>query len=290
MDKLVVSITTGASLGGIFMLISLGIVLAYRATGTFNFAQGQLVAFASFMVAGLASRLGVGFALVAALTFPAIVSAGFYYVVLRRLSGGASHFTAVIATLGLASILEGLLALLFGGGLYDFSFPGLPDGSVSVLGVNVDVRNLLICVAGVAIAALVALVLRYSRFGRSLLASGQDPLLASQGGVNIALVQFVAWGFAGLLAGFGGVAYASAHSVDPSILSLAFAAFPAILIGGMDSIIGAAIGSLIIGLLQGFIITYSGSQYVDVVTYGLLLVVLLVRPTGLFGTKRVSRV
>ncbi|ODU04525.1 MAG: hypothetical protein ABS81_09650 [Pseudonocardia sp. SCN 72-86] len=290
MDRFVVSVTSGLSLGGIFMLISLGIVLAYRATGTFNFAQGQLVTFASFMVAGWAAKMGVGVALIAALLFPALVAAAFYYIVLRRLTGGASHFTAVIATLGLGSILEGVLVLLFGGSLYDFDLPGMPEGTVSVLGVNVDVRNLLICAAGVVVAVAVAVALRFSRFGRSLLASGQNPLLASQGGINIGIVQFTAWGFAGLLAGFGGVAYASTHAVDPSMLTLAFAAFPAILIGGMDSMIGAAVGSILIGLFQGFVITYSGAQYVDLVTYGLLLVVLLVRPQGLFGTKRVIRV
>ncbi len=290
MEQFVVSITSGISLGGVYTLIALGVVVAYRATGTFNFAHGELVTLAAFVIASKAASWGTPAAFVLALVAPAVVTALFYLVVLKNFSGGASNFAAVIATLGLGSILDGALVLLFGNGLYKLHFPGLPTGTVTIFNVNVASSKLVIAVIAIVITIALSLTLRWTAFGRSLFAAGQNPLLASQGGINIRLIQVAAWTLAGVLAGIGGIAFASTNAVDASVVALAFAAFPAILIGGMDSILGALIGSLIIGLSQGFMTTYVGPDYVNLVTYGLLLVVLLIKPNGLFGTRHVTRV
>lgn len=98
------------------------------------------------------------------------------------------------------------------------------------------------------------------------------------------------WALAACLAGIAGVAFGTTNLVNSSLVDVALAAFPAILIGGLDSIEGAVIGGLLVGIAQGFIATYFGPQYLDVLTYGLLLVVMLVFPTGLLGTRTVTRV
>jgi branched-chain amino acid transport system permease protein len=286
----VTSVVGGLWLGGTYALIALGIVLAFRSTGTFSFAHGELVTFGAFIVAGWSVARGSPFAIVAALLVPAGIAAAFFLVVLRRMTGAASHFTGVIATLGLASILDGVLALVFTQGDYQYSFPGVPTGVTRVFGVRVASADLVLGAAAIIVTVSVSLFFRYTHFGKVVFAAGQDPLLASQSGINVRAVYLITWAVSGFLAGVAGVAYISANPSDLSLTGIAFAAFPAILIGGIDSLFGAIVGGLTIGLLQSFTTTYYGPQYISIVTYSLLLLVLLVKPTGLFGTRQIRRV
>jgi branched-chain amino acid transport system permease protein len=286
----ITSVFSGLAIGGTYALIALGIVLAYRATGVFTFAHGELVALGAFAVAAWSATHGSVLAIAAALLLPAAIAGGFYLVALRRQTGSASHFTGVIATLGLASVLDGVLVLMFPQGDYSYSFPGVPTGVTRIFGTRIVSAQIILAVTAFVVAVSLGLILRYTHFGKILFAAGQDPLLASQGGINIRMVQVVSWTLSGLLAGVAGIAYAATHQIDPSLTGIAFAAFPAIILGGLDSVFGAVVGGFAIGLLQGFVTTYLGPSYVNLITYSLLLLVLLVLPSGLFGTRQVRRV
>lgn len=291
MSPIIVSVAGGAALGGTYALVALGIVLAFRATGTFNFAHGQFMLFPAFLVGAWQAehRASLAVSIIVGLFVISAIGLGFYLLVLQR-TVGMLHFMGVIATFGLAAVLDGAMLIVFGSPAYNIDFPGLPHGVVVLLGTRVSETSLVITAFTLVLAAVVAAALRFTPLGIRIRAAGQDAILASQGGLNVRVIYMGSWALAACLAGIAGIAYGTTNLVNASLVDVALAAFPAILIGGLDSIEGAVIGGLLVGIAQGFIATYFGPQYLDVLTYGLLLVVMLVFPTGLLGTRAVTRV
>jgi branched-chain amino acid transport system permease protein len=291
MNQLLVSLVGGAALGGAFALVGLGLVLAYRATFTLSFAHGQLMLLPAFIVGMWQSNqvAPFGISVLFALALSATICVLFYLVVLQRLVG-LPHFMSFVATLGLASILDGVMALIFGSNQYFIKIPGLSDGVTTIFGARISSKTLILSVFTLVLAAAVVSVLRFTELGIRIRAAGHDPVLASKGGINVRVLYAGSWAVAGVLAAVAGIVFGSINLVDVSLSNLALAAFPVILLGGLDSIEGAIVGGIIIGVIQGFVATYLGGEYQDVVTYGLLLIVLLVYPQGLFGTRSVARV
>ena len=291
MDRFIVSLIGGASLGGTYALIGLGLVLAFRATETFNFAHGELMLLPAFMVGYFQAHNSMPFAagLVVSLVVIAVVGVLFYLLVLQKTTG-LPVFMSLIATLGLAAILDGVIAILFGSNQYGITFPGLPKGVTHVFGARISTESIVLTIFTVLLAALVAGVMRFTNLGTRIRAAGQDAVLASQGGIQVRRLYMGSWAIAAVLAGIAGISYGSVGIVNTSVTQLALSAIPAIMLGGLDSIEGAVVGGLVVGIIQGFTDTYLGGQYQDVVTYSLLLVILLTRPQGLFGTQQVSRV
>lgn len=291
MTLFTVSLVGGSALGGTYALIALGIVLVFRATGTFNFAHGQFMLLPAFIVGAWQAHhtASLGLSIVVGLLIIIGVGIAFYLLVLQRTTG-LEQFMAVIATLGLASVLDGLMLVWFGSPQYSIHMSFLPHGTTSIGGADISSASLTLTGFSFAVAIAVAAALRYTQIGRRIRAAGQNPLLASQGGINVRLVYLGSWGLASMLAGLAGIIYGTTNIVGGSMTAVALSAFPAILIGGMDSIEGAIVGGLLVGLFQGYIATYLNPQLMDVLTYSVLLVVLLVFPSGLLGTKTVSRV
>lgn len=289
MIRFVISIVGGATLGGTYALIGLGLVLAFRATHTFNFAHGQLMVLPAFIV-GYSQLNGypIVVSLLAALGITAVVAAFFYLFVLRRTTG-LPLFMGIIATFGLAAIVDGSMGLIFHNAQYTITLPGVPKGTVTLFGAGVSTTALSFAAGTLALALAVAAVVRKTHLGVKIRAAGQNPVLASQCGIQVRRIHMGSWAAAGVLAALAGISYGSVTIVNTSMLHLGLAAIPAIILGGMDSVEGAVVGGLIIGVLQGFTQTYLGGEYVEVVTYSLLLVTLLFLPQGLFGTKQVVR-
>ncbi|MER5916456.1 branched-chain amino acid ABC transporter permease [Streptomyces sp. NPDC001982] len=291
MDRVFASLVGGVTLGGLYSLIALGLVLAFRVTYTFNFAHGQFMLLGAFIL-GQWQEHGSGpfpVGLLIALVVPAGVAVLFYVLCLRRTTG-LPHWMGLIATFGLASILDGIMSLQYGVAQYQIKIPGLPAGTVTIFGARISSASLLLAGATFAIAGTVAVLIRSTAVGVRFSAAGQDPVLASQGGINVSYGYGFAWALAAALAAIAGCVYGSTNVVNGSMTELALLVFPVILLGGLDSIEGALIGSIIIGIIQGFAKTYLGGQYLDVVTYSVLLLVLLVRPRGLFGTEQVTKI
>lgn len=291
MERFWVSLFGGASVGGTYALIALGIVLIFRATGTFNFAHGEFMLLPAFLVGSWQAdnRGNVAISMILGLVIVAAVGVAFYLLVLQRTTG-LGHFMAVIATLGLASVLDGFMIIVFGSQQYSIDFPGLPTGAISIGGARISSESLVLTVFTLVLSIGVAVVLRFTPLGRRVRAAGQDPLLASQGGIHVRRLYLGSWAIASVLAGIAGIAYGTSNIVGSSMVDVALSAFPAILIGGLDSIEGAIVGGMLIGIFQGFIATYLEPKLLNVLTYGLLLAVMLVFPSGLFGTRTVARV
>jgi branched-chain amino acid transport system permease protein len=290
MQALTVSIVGGFANGAVYALIALGLVLAFRATSTFNFAHGELMIFPAFLVGSWVAdgTLPIALAIVVSLVAAGIIGALFYFLVLQR-TIGMPLWMGFIASLGLASVMDGIIGLMFGSNTYSFNLSILPQGATVIFGARISNTSLVLTAFSVVLCLAVALLLRYTFAGTAVRAAGQDPLLASQSGVNVRWVFIGSWSLAAILAGVAGIVYGSTNVITPDLEQTAWAAFPAILLGGLDSIEGALVGGLLIGILQGVTATYWGGQGIDVTTYSVLLIVLLVRPSGLFGTKAVVR-
>lgn len=289
MVRFILSVVSGLTLGGTISLIALGLVLAFRATRVFNFAHGELLLLPAFIL-GYYELKGWSFGPSALLGIAAAtaVAVAFYWVVLRR-TAGLSLFMGIIATLGLASMLDGLMGILFPLGQFAVRIPGIPTGSVVVGGASISDSSLIFGGIAFGLSFLVIAVIRLTHLGLSIRASGMNSTLASQCGLPIEKLHAGSWAVAGILAAIAGIVYASESSAGLPMIDLGIAALPAILLGGLDSVEGAVIGGIIVGLLQAFSQTYLGGSYVNLTTYGLLMVVLLLYPQGMFGSKEVVR-
>lgn len=290
MALLTTAIVGGLALGGILAVIGLGIVLAYRGTGTVSFAHGQLMLFGAFIVGWLNAKGGWPFPiqLLIGLSLPAFIAGAFYVLFLRRLIGLPELF-GLLATLGLASVLDAGALAWWGSNDYGVHVPGVSGGVVHLFGASVSRPSLIIAGATIVIALAMTAVLRFTHLGTLVRAAGQDPVLASQGGIHIHRVFLSAWVVSGALAGLAGIAYADLNIASSGLELVALSALPAIVIGGIDSIPGALVGGLLVGVFEGVISTYVSGDFVDMATYLLLLAVLLVRPQGLMGTRYVTR-
>lgn len=290
MSQFVVMLVSGLSLGAIFALISLGLVLVFRATHVFNFAHGQFMVLGAFIAAKWQAdetgSYGVGLAV--AVVVVGLIATAFYALILQRMVG-RPLFLAVVATLGFAAVLDGVMNLVYGRSGYTLEIPAIPTGVSTIFGARLSQETLVLTALSFALALTVAGVLRYTELGTRVRAAGQDPILASQRGIRVRWIYFGSWFLAGALAAIAGISYGSTNVVGTPLIELALLAFPALLLGGLDSIEGAIVGGIAVGLLQSVVAVYWDSSAVNVVTYAGLLVVLLLRPSGLFGTVQVSR-
>jgi ABC-type branched-subunit amino acid transport system permease subunit len=291
MSEFTAAIIGGLSLGAVYSLVTIGVVLIFRATETFNFAHGSFMLLAALIVGRMQSNSGLPFAILAVISLGivGVVGALLFRFALRA-TVGRPHFVAVIATLGFAAVADGIIGIVFPRTQYTITIPGLSTGRTTIFGATFGTASLEISAFAVIVTVALVLVFRFTSLGVQVRAAGQNSLLASQGGINIHWVYLGSWALACVLAGIAGITYGSVNSVNQGIEDLALLAFPAALLGGLDSIPGSLIGGFGIGLVGGFIAAYVGGEYVTVVTYLVLLVVMLFLPHGIAGTRSVRRV
>jgi branched-chain amino acid transport system permease protein len=291
MSELTAAVIGGLSLGAVYSLVTIGIVIVFRATETFNFAHGSFMLLAALIVGRLQRGTGLAFAVLALISLGIVGALGalLFRLVLRS-AVGRPHFVPVIATLGFAAAADGVIGIVFPETQYSITIPGLPKGSTRIFGATFGTASLEISAFAVILTVALVLVFRFTSLGVRIRAGGQDALLASQGGINIHWVYLGSWALACVLAGIAGIACGRVNSVNSGIEDLALLAFPAALLGGLDSIPGSLIGGFGMGLVGGFVSAYIGGEYVTVVTYLVLLVVMLFLPHGIAGTRSVRRV
>ena len=300
---------TGVLNGGIIAIIALGIVLIYRSSEVFNFSHGQMVMLGAFLTWWFAGANEDGkeifnLPLWAAIPLAIAVMAGLGLVIERlalRPMTGQPLLAIVLMTLGLAQFLEGTTAIVFGiEPKNNFPSPFSPSDVITIpfpgaFNDAIILKQALLATFVVAIvAALLFMVFfQYTRTGLAMRATSADHELARSVGINVPRIFGLSWGIAGVIATLGGVLLATLTGVSLSLGIVALVAFPAILLGGLQSFSGAIIGGLLVGLAQA-LVQASSVQVVrnssEIAPYLLLLVVLIIRPEGLFGEKRIERV
>lgn len=277
--------------GSLFALIGIGVVIVFRATGVISFAQGAFMVVGSFLFFTLSSHAGVGtVAAVAATAVGVAIVAGLCYRVSFGRSAGAPPFVMAVATIGLATFVESIAILIWGDQSVILNPEVISHSEWHVADFTLTPADVwTIAMAVVVTAALVA-ALQRTHVGLQMRAVADESRLAAYRGVNVVGVSFLAWMVAGFTAALAGIAFTMSSQPSPNVTySLALLAFPAMLLGGFDSIIGVLVGGLLIALIENLTVTYFGGQFENVVAYAVLLVVLFARPQGIFGAAEINR-
>ncbi|MFF9623523.1 branched-chain amino acid ABC transporter permease [Streptomyces griseosporeus] len=298
MTSLLDDLLNGLALGAVYALVALGFVVIFKASGVINFAQGSLLLFGGYLTAVLHDDLGFAGALAVAVLATALLAGALDRLLLQRgePDPGMAHVQTIV-TIGVDIVLLTDLSRRIGGDLLSLGDPW-GDSVVSLGSVTVaDSRLAAIAVSAVAIAAVFALF-RFTPWGLSLRAAAEDTEAAALMGVRLSRVRMLAWCLAGALAALAAVFLAAfpAPGLERTTGQIALKAFPAAILGGMASPPGALAGSLLIGLTEAFVAGHQSDLHVlgegfgDVAPYAVMVLVLLVRPTGLFGAKGAARV
>ena len=285
----------GFALGCIYALVALGFTVVYRASKVINFAQGSLLLVGAYLVSVLATDLNLPFvlAVIAAIALLAAGAAVFQLMVLQRVLG-QPVFVLVMITIGLSIVIDSAIPAIFGG---NARILGDPWGASAVHldGVTFNwVRIWTVLCTGL-ILALYFVFDRFSRYGLAMRATAADEEAALAVGVPVRRVYALTWAIAGGVAAVGGLFLAGfPSSVNPSLGAVSLRAFPAIILGGLDSPPGAVVGGITIGIVEvmasGYAPGWLGSDFSAVAPYVVMIIVLLLRPYGLFGTRPVERV
>ncbi len=283
-------IVSGVAIGAIYGLMAMAFSLTYKATGLLNFAQGELGMLVAYLAWSISLALGantwvvLGGALVSSVVLGLLIER----FIMRRMIG-QPIFSAVLVTVGIGVIITSLVLMIWGGEQRKIDI-GRADAIIPVFGVRM--RESQIAVIGMLVAALIAthVFFKYSRFGIAMRAVAADQRTAQLMGISPARVQGIAWAASSVLAGLAGLAFAITFELSPSIFSLGLKAFPATIVGGLDAVIGSGASGLLIGVIENLVAGYVSSELKEVAGFILILVVLMVRPFGLFGQRDIERV
>jgi branched-chain amino acid transport system permease protein len=317
MEELAQYWVSGLALGAIYGLVALGFVVVYRASQVFNFAHGDLLTFGAVLMVWLSSDplpplargatgLGAvcvdgvglpwGAALLLAMATTGCVAMGLERVVLRPLVG-RPVFVAVIVTLFVGFVLRTFTMLLWGNDTMPAVTPWDPMGTITLGRATLDYNAVAAIVAATAAFCVFAVLIRTTRLGVAMRATSSSQETALGLGIPVGRILSVTWFVAGAFAALGGVFLAVRdYSADMNLGFVALRAFPAVILGGLDSPVGAVVAGLLLGVLEVLTAAYvnaalgaMGKSFHTVLPYVLMVAILMIRPYGLFGTRKVER-
>jgi branched-chain amino acid transport system permease protein len=289
-----VLVTNGLMIGLMYALIALGFVLVYKATDAINFAQGEFVMFAAFIAAAGAYVADLPFWACALLAVLCMAAFGFGLerVVLRPLIG-RPVVAVIMATIGVAALLRGFATLVFGAGTRAIVMP-VSDDPIFLGPVMLPPVQLVS--AGVSLAFLAGFTWFFlrTRMGVAMRAVADSQQVAMAMGINVPRYFALAWAMAGMVSALGGVVWGAMLGVDNQLALVGLKVFPVVILGGLDSVVGAVIGGLIVGVVEnlaaGYLDPYVGGGTKDFAPYVLMIAALMIRPYGLFGKPQIERV
>ncbi len=287
-------VISGIAVGSLYALIAMGFVLIYKATGVLNFAQGEAIMVAAFICYYLVTRFGVPFWLAVPLTLiaSALLGAVTERLVIRPLLG-EPVFSVVMVTIGLSIFLRSMAGIIFGHHNYVFPSP-FPVKPLQMAGIVLSHNHLWSMIISFSLMLIFFFFFKFARLGLGMRATANDQDTATLMGINIKSVYALTWGISFVVAGLAGVGLANVMVLNVGLAFVAISAFPAVILGGLESIPGAIIGGLTIGILEnlagGYLDQIVGGGVKDVTPFAVLFLVLMIKPYGLFGTKEVERV
>lgn len=291
MDVFLPFFLAGVAVGAIYAITALGFVLVFKATSVLNFGHGAFMMLAAYLAVTVLVTMDMPFwaGLLIVAVLLAALGVVLHYTIMRFMVGKA-FFSVVLVTVGFEIVIRALL-LVFYGPLPRGRVDKLPAGSFAIGNATVPWVNVIILVVTAAIVSGFLLFFRRSRLGLHMraVADGLEPAAAM--GIDPNKVYAAAWAIGLALAAIGGVLYAHfTPSVNLQLQAVGLRAFPAAILGGIDSIGGAILGGLIVGVVESLGAGYLGAEWRDPIAFGIMFAVLLWRPSGLFGTKELVRV
>jgi len=284
MGRLVALVIAGTVTGSIYSLVAVGLVIIYRATNVLNFAHGFLVALAAFLTLEIAQHAAIAVAVAAipAILIVVVLGLAIERFIVRPISG-ERPLTIVVATLGVSLILEGIITRQWGS-VFE-AFPPLISGTAFQLsGFFVSWNQVLVVSVSLCLILLLALFFQVSNLGLSMRATSENKTVAKLLGINPNLVSATSWGLAACVGGIAAIFAAPQVSLSPDAFNtLMIQGFVAVVLAGFTSVSGAIVGGYLSGIGLNLFAGYVTSQTPETFLFVLLLLVLMVRPNGLFG-------
>lgn len=280
----------GLADGAILALAALGFVLIYKATSVINFAQGEFLLVGAYMfyTAFVVMRLPLLVAVVVGVVVATVIGVLVERLILRPMIG-ENPISIIMVTIGLSSLLRAVVQMFYG--TSPKSMPAiLPRGSVEILGATVPVNRLVVILVAAVVLTAFTVFFRKSRHGIAMRAVADDQQAAMTMGISVRRIFAMAWALAGVSALIAGVLLADISAVDQNLAAFGLLVFPVVILGGLDSVPGTIVGGIIIGLLKQGTAVYWEPGLATVVPYVVLVLILLVKPYGLFGETRIERV
>ena len=299
MEKIIEILLNGLSMGAIYALLALGFVLIFKSTGVINFAQGELAMVGAFICYSFATLMNIPYvyaflvALIGGLILGAIVYQTFF-----RTMVGEPLFSTIMVTVGLASILTCLAGLIWGHDVYSLNSP-FTDKVIHIGNVTFAQGSAYTIVVSVVLFVIFILFFNRSLLGISMRGTAEDPDTAGLMGINVKKIHMVAWALGALVAAVAGMFLAEQSFVRLSMSHTGIKAMSAAILGGMESVSGAILGGVIIGVVEGLAANYLSGMEVgdfhfgdikDVAAFVIMIIVLMIRPHGIFGKEKVERV
>jgi len=292
MALLVQYVVVGLAVGSLYALVALGIVLLYRTSRILNFAHGDLATFGTFIAFALltAWRWPFAAASLGSLLTTAVVGAAFFFLVIRP-AKESTLLGKIVITLGLALVLQGATVILWGTGTKILPFP-LSDIKVYRLGqVVVSQISVGSFAVGLALMGALYVLVQHTRVGLAMRAVSQDTVAAQVLGIPVKQIFALTWGLASALGAAAGILLAPATLLDPYMMLDPFLkGFAAAVLGGIDSMPGAAVGGLLLGVLEALFGGYVSVKFKTTLAFLIIIAVLVVRPEGLLGREYKRRV
>lgn len=281
---------SGLALGSIYGLVALGFAVVFKATDVFNFAQGMFVVCGAFFAITAISLLELPFpvAVVFILVAAAILGVVIHILLIQPLAG-RPMLSVIMLTIALSIVMRAIIEIIFGSQGRNLTTP-LPTGIFLLGDVRISQLHLTAALTSWACMAAFGAFFRFTSVGLLMRATADGHEAAVVSGVNVNVMNRLAWAIGSTLAAVGGVFLGQLQLASTDIEAIGLLALPAVVIGGMQSIPGAIIGGLLVGVIEQLSATYISPKSSDIVIYALLLLILLVRPWGLFGQRELGRV
>ena len=286
-------LVSGFAVGGVYALIALGFVLIYKATSIINFATGEFMMIGGFIFYTLTISVGLPpvFAFLGVIVTAAFLDFLIERMILRHMLGQPT-ISVVMVTIGLSSILLGIAEIIWGAEFK--SFPAIFPRDPVIIGDIVLRSNIFYGFVISAFAVVIfALLFKYAKVGIAMRATAADQVASFSMGINVKSMFTLSWALGAIAASMGGIIIANIGGVHPTLGHIGLKIFPVVILGGLDSILGAVLGGFIVGIVEnlagGYLDPYFHGGVKEVAPFVVLVLILLFKPYGLFGKKEIER-
>ncbi len=289
-------VISGLVVGSIYAAVALGFAVIYKATRVVNFAQGELLMVGAYVCFAFVVQMGVPFwaAMLLTVAFGMVLALFVERLILRPMIG-EPIISIIMVTIGLSLILRSLVTAIWGNDILVYEPKLFPQETIEIAGLPVSLEFIWCFVLSLFLLGVFSVFFKFSRAGVAMRAAAFNQQVAQSMGISVKSIFALSWVISAVVSGIGGILIGNINGINSSLYHFGLKVFPATILGGLDSILGAAIGGLIVGILEnlsdGFCKAYLDLSGVkEVAPFVFLVIILMIKPYGLFGTKEIERV
>lgn len=289
-------LVNGLIVGMLYGVVAMCFVLIYKSTQVVNFAQGEFLVLGAWVCLALVTQMQLPFFLAFIFTLIFMVAFGIIVqtVILRPLIG-EPIISVIMVTIGLSIFMQALMNWVFGNDAKRFPDVFGTTDVVNIAGLNVEVAYLLSLVLSIVIMGVFFWFFRFTRHGLAMRATAFDQQIAQSLGISVKQTFAMAWAISAMVSGVAGIVIGIVNSVSNSLAFVGIKVFPAVILGGLDSIVGAVVGGIIVGVLENLAEYFDGQflklgNLYTIAPFYVLIIILMIKPYGLFGTKDIERI